>query len=69
MIFDDCEVISVENLVNDAIKNFKELHPSGTPSAPPVWEDILKNIESANTSPLCWSETTENGSVIHIKTP
>ncbi len=65
----DVERISLEHLINDAIKRFKEEHPDGSPPVPWVWESILEKLRNAEMSLLSSNNFAEGGNSIFINVP
>lgn len=69
MTLQDVERISLEHLINDAIKKFKEEHPDGSPPVPWVWESILEKLKNAEISLLSSNNFAEGGNSIFINVP
>lgn len=66
MSLQDVERIALENLMNDAIKKFKEEHPDGSPPIPWVWESILDKLKNAHMTLLSTNNFGQGGNTIFI---
>jgi hypothetical protein len=66
MTLQDVERIALDNLINDAINNFKEEHPDGGLPVPWVWESILEKLKNAEMSLLSSNNFTQGGNTIFI---
>lgn len=67
--FQDIERIALDNLINDAIHNFKAEHPDGSPPVPWVWESILQKLKNAEMSLLSSNNFADGGNSIFINIP
>lgn len=64
----DIERIALNNLINDAIDNFKEEHPDKSLPVPWVWMSILEKLKNAEISLLSSNNFAEGGNEIFIHT-
>jgi hypothetical protein len=64
--FQDIERIAIENMVNDSIAKFKELHAEDGLPVPWVWESILHKFRNADIHLLSGNNFAEGGNTIFI---
>ena len=67
VIFSDIEIISLENIINEQIKIFKDAHGDSL-SVPYRWSDILNKLKNSQTELATWTSFDLDGKpTINIK--
>lgn len=64
--FSDIERISIENMVKQAIEEFKTEHPDGSPPVPWWLESILEKFKHADMNLFSTNNFSEGGNDIFI---